>query len=122
VWHSLDDGDTWEAISDRFDGSIISALEVAPADARFLYAGTTNGGLFRSTDAGATWSRNLAGPFSPGRIVTRIATEVSDARRVYFTVGAISGEWSTDLPLSQASTRMLRQSLPLHRSDGKEAY
>jgi len=118
VWCSLDDGDTWQAISDPFDGSIISALEVAPADPRFIYAGTTNGGLFRSQDGGANWSRNLAGPESPGHIVTRIATAPADALKVYFTVGTVALEFFHDDPNTTAPDQILRAGLPLTRSPG----
>ncbi len=90
VWKSVDDGDTWRPVSPDLDGSVITALEVAPADARRVYAGTMDGGFFRSLDAGRTWSANLAGPGSPGRTVTRIETCASDARVVYFTVGVVA--------------------------------
>ena len=122
VWRSLDDADTWQAISDPFDGSIISALEVAPADPRYLYVGTTDGGLFRSQDGGATWSRNLAGAYSPGRIVTRIATAPSNALKVYFTVGVVALEFFYDDPNAQAPEQILRMGLPLTRADGKQGW
>jgi hypothetical protein len=122
LWRSLDDGDSWEAISDPFDGSIITAIEVAFANPQWIYVGTTDGGVFRSRDGGATWSRNLAGPFSPGRVVTRIATSFFNANIVFYTVGVVSNEWALNAPVSQASTRMLRQNLPLHREDGSEFY
>jgi photosystem II stability/assembly factor-like uncharacterized protein len=61
VWKTTDDGDTWNPASDLLDNSAITAIEVAPADPQRVYVGTENGGFFRSTDGGATWSRNLAG-------------------------------------------------------------
>ncbi len=74
VWGSTDDGDFWVDLSGVLDGSAISALEIASTDSRVYFAGTTNGGIFRSMDRGVTWSGDLAGPELPGRIVTRIET------------------------------------------------
>ena len=118
LWRSLDDGDSWEAVSDPFDGSVISAIEVTAADPNFIYAGTTNGGVFRTRDGGATWSRNLAGPFSPGRIVTRIATiRGVSGPFAYYTLGVVANEWSPQ-DTAQASAQILNQLMPLHRPDG----
>lgn len=44
----------WESIGP--DGGPISALAVAPGARRTVYAGTDGGRLFRSMDAGATWT------------------------------------------------------------------
>ena len=66
VWKSDDAGQYWENITDGFltSGSI-GALAVAPSDGNVIYAGTgeatiridvTHGdGVYKSTDAGATW-------------------------------------------------------------------
>jgi photosystem II stability/assembly factor-like uncharacterized protein len=66
VWKSDDCGQFWENVSDGFftTGSI-GALAVAPSDGNVIYAGTgestiridvTHGdGVYKSTDAGATW-------------------------------------------------------------------
>jgi photosystem II stability/assembly factor-like uncharacterized protein len=121
IWCSRDDGDTWQAISDPFDGSIISTIEVAPADPSFLYAGTTNGGVFRSQDGGATWSRNLAGPDSPGRIVTRIATAPDNPRQVYFTVGVMALEFFQDQGGERMPDQLARVGLPLV-ADGRQGF
>jgi len=127
LWRSLDDGDTWQAISDPFDGSVISAIEVTAVDPNFIYVGTTNGGVFRTSDGGATWSRNLAGPFSPGRVVTRIASSDTTfvpggvGTLVYYTIGVVANEWSPQ-DTAQASARILRQLMELHRPDGSTHY
>lgn len=90
VLRSLNGGGTWKPVSDHLDGSPITAIEVAPADSKYVYVGTENGGFFRSTDAGDTWSLNLAGPMSPGRTITRIETPPDDARTVLYTIGLIA--------------------------------
>jgi photosystem II stability/assembly factor-like uncharacterized protein len=87
LWRTRSDGRAWLAVSRNLDNSVISAIEVASADARFVYVGTTNGGFFRSTDGGDTWSENLAGPDLPGRIITRIEAHPRNAQLVVLTVG-----------------------------------
>ena len=71
VWRTLDDGRSWRA-SRSLDDSAVSAIEVATRNRRRIYAGTENGGFFRSLDGGDTWSQNMAGAVLPGRIITRI--------------------------------------------------
>ena len=74
LWRTPDDGASWQAISSPFDGSPISAIEVAPADSNRIYVGTENGGFFRSIDGGATWSANLSSSVLPGNTITRLET------------------------------------------------
>jgi photosystem II stability/assembly factor-like uncharacterized protein len=103
VWRTLDDGDRWDPVSPVFDRTDISALEVAPADPRRVYAGTAGGGFFQSLDGGDTWSGNLAGALLPDRMITRIETSPNDADRLFVTVGgfgnhhvfrSLDGGWS----------------------------
>jgi photosystem II stability/assembly factor-like uncharacterized protein len=86
MWRSKNDGSSWKAVSPIFDGSPISAIEVAPADSKRVYAGTENGGFFRSLDGGDTWSGSLAGGLLPGRVITRIETHPQDGRWLLITV------------------------------------
>lgn len=86
VWKSVDDGESWRPVSDALDGSAISALEVARDDSNRLYAGTENGGLFRSVDGGRTWSGNLASTVLPGTIITRLESRPDNADVLYATV------------------------------------
>jgi len=68
VWKTADGGGSWKNISDdHFTTASIGALAVAPSDPNVLYAGTGSAcprgnvspgdGVYRSTDAGKTWSR-----------------------------------------------------------------
>jgi photosystem II stability/assembly factor-like uncharacterized protein len=86
VWRTHDDGDSWQAVSDVLDGSSITALEVARADSRRIYVGTENGGFFRSTDRGSTWSDNLGDTVLPGRSITRVQSRADNPDIVYATV------------------------------------
>ncbi len=76
LWRTLDAGRSWKPTSPVFDDSAISAIEVADANSKLIFVGTTNGGLYRSLDGGKTWSENLAGPEVPPRLISRIDTHV----------------------------------------------
>jgi photosystem II stability/assembly factor-like uncharacterized protein len=78
----------WRAPSHVFDGSPISAIEIAEVDPRVMYVGTTKGGIFRSADGGATWCENLAGPDIPARAITSIVTHPARASTVVVTVAS----------------------------------
>jgi hypothetical protein len=67
VWKTTDYGATWRNVTDGFlDTGSIGALDVANSDPNVVYAGTgsacirsniiTGRGVWRSTDAGATWT------------------------------------------------------------------
>jgi len=86
IWRTDDDADHWAPVSEVLDGSPVSALEVARGDSDRVYAGTENGGFFRSTDGGDSWSGNLASTVLPGRTITRIESRPDDADVVYATV------------------------------------
>ena len=86
VWKTTNEGTSWKAVSGNLDDSPITAIEVAPANSKFVYVGTENGGLFRSVDSGKTWSGNIAGAVSPGRQITRIETHPAKAQTLVVTV------------------------------------
>jgi photosystem II stability/assembly factor-like uncharacterized protein len=92
VWQTANDGRSWKPISDVFDGSVISAIEVAPANPNVMYVGTTRGGFYRTVDGGKTWSQDLSSIDIPPRLITRIETHPTSAKTVVMTVA------STGLP------------------------
>ena len=66
VWKTENAGRTWVPIMDSQPVSSIGAIAVAPSDARTIYVGSgeadmrsdiiAGNGMYRSTDAGATWT------------------------------------------------------------------
>ena len=91
MWKTTNDGAAWKAISPKFDDSAISAIEVAEADPRKVYVGTENGGFFRSTDGGATWSPNLSSSILPGNTITRLDTNPATGADLVFATVANFG-------------------------------
>ena len=66
VWKTTDGGSNWKNISDKFFGSSIGAVAVAPSDETILYVGEGEntlrgnvseglGGMWRSDDGGRSW-------------------------------------------------------------------
>jgi photosystem II stability/assembly factor-like uncharacterized protein len=55
ICKSADGGKTWQAANQGLATLNIRALALSPQNAQTLYAGTNGSGLYRSTDAGATW-------------------------------------------------------------------
>ncbi len=66
VWRTTDYGSTWHPLFDREPTSSIGAIAVAPSDPNIIYVGTgagiirpdlsTGDGMYKSTDAGETWT------------------------------------------------------------------
>lgn len=80
----------WESIGPY--GGSVTALAVASSNRRTLYAGTIDGLIFRSGDAGATWT-NVSGPF-PAVSVTDIEVDPSNPATAYAVVCYVSVEFS----------------------------
>lgn len=91
VWKTVDGGVYWRCVSDGFFGSsAIGALEVSSADPNVIYAGTGEtairldvsygDGVYRSTDAGRTWSHIGLGET---RFIGRIRIHPKDPDLVY---------------------------------------
>ena len=62
----------------------ITVVTVSPVDRRVLWAGTDDGNVWVSNDAGSTWSR--VNPPGPAYWVTDIAGDPFDARAAYLSV------------------------------------
>ena len=66
VWKTTDGGNNWKNISDKYFGSSIGAVAVAPSDESIVYVGEGEntmrgnvseglGGMWRSDDGGRSW-------------------------------------------------------------------
>ena len=80
VWKTTDGGSNWKNISDKYFGSTIGAVAVAPSDESVVYAGEGEntmrgnvseglGGIWRSEDGGKSW-KNIG--LKDGRHIIRI--------------------------------------------------
>lgn len=94
VWKSVNAGQSWENVSDGFfESSSIGAIAVADSDPNVIYVGTGQGtlrgnvamgvGMYRSTDAGKTWTH--IGLRNAGQI-GRVRVHPTDPNLVYAAV------------------------------------
>ncbi len=89
VWKTTDAGRTWTGLMQHEASSSIGAIDLALSNPNIIYAGTgqvdfrwdisSGDGVYRSTDAGETWSNvGLRGTLHIGRILV----DPNDAQRV----------------------------------------
>ena len=94
VWKTTDAGSNWKNVSDKFFGSSIGAVEVAPSNDNIVYVGEGEnsmrgnvseglGGMWKSEDAGKTW-KNIG--LKDGRHITNIMIHPDDANTVWVGV------------------------------------
>lgn len=94
VWKTTDAGNNWKNISDKYFGSSIGAVEVAPSNDNVIYVGEGEntmrgnvseglGGMWKSEDAGKTW-KNIG--LKDGRHITNIVIHPDDANTVWVGV------------------------------------
>ena len=57
VQKSDDAGATWQPKTNGLEAISIRTLQINPGNPQVLYVGTNGGGLYRSTDAGESWTR-----------------------------------------------------------------
>lgn len=91
VWKSTDGGSNWKNVSDKYFGSTIGSITIAPSDENIVYVGEGEntmrgnvsdglGGMWRSDDAGKTW-RNLG--LKDGRHITNIIVHPTNPEIVW---------------------------------------
>ena len=94
VWKTQDGGNNWKNISDKYFGSSIGAVAVAPSDETILYVGEGEntmrgnvseglGGIWRSDDGGRSW-KNIG--LKDGRHIIRIVIHPKNPDIVWVAV------------------------------------
>lgn len=94
VWKTMDGGNNWKNISDKYFGSTIGSVAIAPSDESIVYVGEGEntmrgnvseglGGIWRSDDAGKTW-KNLG--LQEGRHIVRIIVHPKDPQTAWVAV------------------------------------
>lgn len=101
VWKTENGGMTWNNISDGyFNTGTIGGIAVAPSDPNVIYVGTGESpvrgvstshgdGVYKSTDAGATWQHI---GLELTRQISKVVVDPTDANRVY--VAAQGSPWA----------------------------
>ncbi len=95
VWKTSDGGSNWKNISDKYFGSTIGAVAVAPSDESIIYVGEGEntyrgnvsegiGGMWKTNDGGRTW-KNLG--LKDARHILRIIIHPKNADIVWVAVG-----------------------------------
>ena len=98
MWRTVNNGVTWTPVFDHHRTSSVSALAMAPGDTSVVWAGTgeadsrnsisPGAGVFKSTDAGRTWTYM---GLEHTRQIGRIAIDPTDPNVVY--VAALGHAW-----------------------------
>ncbi len=93
VWKTNDFGRTWQPIFDQQPTGSIGAIEVAPSDPNIVYVASGEGlhrpdlsvgdGIYKSTDAGATWT-HLG--LRDGQQISQMAIDPHDPNRLFVAV------------------------------------
>ncbi len=84
VFRTTNGATTWTSSSPTVGGSVL-AVAIAPSDSMIVYAGTSTGEIWRSSDGGATlanWNDVTAAPL-PNRFCTDIVVDRTDPDIVY---------------------------------------
>jgi uncharacterized repeat protein (TIGR01451 family) len=117
VWKSTNAGASWTPLDDFMANIAVTTLAFEPGNSSVIYAGTGEGffngdrvqgaGIFKSTDAGATWTRLASTTTFDFFFVNDIVVSNVNAQHVYAATG--TGVWRS---LNGGSTWTLVLSVP----------
>ncbi len=105
VWKSTDAGASWNVLDDSMASLAITSIVIDPTNPNILYAGTGEGffggtgpagrgfGIFRTLDAGATWTQLPDTANSFFYYVNELVISANDSNRIY--AGTRTGVWRT---------------------------
>lgn len=122
VFKSADGAATWKEIGalgphpekdGGWKGQTISALSFHPGDERIVFAGTTHGGLFKSSNAGETWE-DVSGKLGITSVVSRIAFNPKKHGEIFVSTG--SWYWSSLVEAPKKGGGLFKS------SDGGESF
>lgn len=100
VWKTTDAGATWKALTDHMPTTSMGALAMDPSNPAIVYAGTGEAnfanhsryglGIFKTTDAGATWAHLGQSAFA-GRCISKIVIDPASTSTLYAGVTRAGG-------------------------------
>ncbi|MFN2598544.1 MAG: WD40/YVTN/BNR-like repeat-containing protein, partial [Pyrinomonadaceae bacterium] len=101
VWKTTDAGANWSPLDDFMANIAVTCLAFQPGNSSVIYAGTGEGffnadavrgaGIFKSTDAGATWTRLASTTGTDFQFVNDVVVSNVNAQHVY--AATRSGVW-----------------------------
>lgn len=107
VWKTTNGGDSWTPLTDKQASLSMGALALAPSDPNVIYAGTGEpnsgldtyygAGILKSTDGGATWTRQGADEFT-GVGISSIVVHPTNPDLVYAASSARVGRAGPQTP------------------------
>ncbi|MCX6269248.1 MAG: hypothetical protein NTW16_18170 [Bacteroidetes bacterium] len=108
VWKSTDRGDTWLPVSNDLTAGIdqyfytITTLAISPVNPSIVVAGSGDGKVHVSSNAGQSWQDISAG--LPNRWITKVAADPFNAQTIFATLSGF--RWDEPLPHVFKSTNL----------------
>ncbi len=106
VWKTIDNGVTWQFMSTSWDQLYVNGLTIDPNSPNTIYALTGKSYIYKSTDAGATWSKLTTGGFTARN---KLIIDPTNSSRMIATswsgiIQTINGGTTWTNPYTAAST------------------
>lgn len=89
VFSSIDGGTSWQWLADGLEDVKVKSLAIDGSDPDTLYAGTWGDGVFKTTDAGLSWTPVNSGIVNGSGFAGDIAIDPTDSDTLYCT-----GRWT----------------------------